>query len=904
MLRSFAVIRLILVAMALSPLLAAKSSAQPVTWDGGGDGSSWSDPLNWAGDALPGADADVIIDDPAGEITVVHAAGATSIGSLTCAESFALSGGSLTLTSGASTIAGSLTVSSGVGLTTDGATAALTAAGAATIDGARLTALAGGSLSFPMASSFASGWLTVDGSGSAILLPAVTSLDYTRFFIRGGGVFAAPAGTTTYNHSGGVGVNEKRTIISVIGAGSVLDLSSLISFTANFSGLGGLRILAEATDNGVLNLSGLTSLAGGGTGANGGGPLELRVQTGGNILLDSLQNATGNGKGIAFSTDAALLSLPQLADAGRVNVSLPEGSVFDAPQLNELRDSSLVIPPGASAACPSLVNLLNTSVSLSGSGLFTAANLANIDHSRFLLTAGAAYALPAAVTAYDSSGGVGTNEKRTLFSADGPDTTLDLSPLKSITANYSGLGGILLLVEAKNGGAIDLSGMTSIAGGGSGANGGGPLEFRTSTGGLIDLSNVAGVLGNAAGVLFNFDDADLTFAALTSADRLHLRPPANAVRRIANLGTFQNGSVTLPDGATIEGGAVYTLSPGVTTYDSSGGNSTNEKRVLFSVDGEGSRLDLSSIQSLTAVFSGLGAIRQTLSASNLGEIDLSGLTSAEGGGSGVNGGGPLVFQTSSGGVIRMSSLATLAGVRAGILVDCAGTVRLGDSALQGVTLDIDGGRVHGGSLQCDAGSIIRGAGDIFASVVNSGQVQPGTPLGILRIEGDYTQSATGKLEIEIGGAAPIVGHDQLAITGAASLDGGLDVRFINAFEPSPTDFFAALSHASRTGSFASITGLDAGNGVILEPAYGARAFALVNDRVHVLFQTSPGDETFSFQFLTLDGFNYEIQYTDSLRPPSWLPLLQLTGDGSPQTVTDPAPPADHRYYRAVIENAP
>src|SRR5512140_2227583 len=32
-----------------------------VSWDGGGDGTNWSDPVNWSGDVLPGSAADVTI---------------------------------------------------------------------------------------------------------------------------------------------------------------------------------------------------------------------------------------------------------------------------------------------------------------------------------------------------------------------------------------------------------------------------------------------------------------------------------------------------------------------------------------------------------------------------------------------------------------------------------------------------------------------------------------------------------------------------------------------------------------------------------------------------------------------------------------------------------------------------
>ena len=68
----------------------------PVSWDGGGDGTSWHDPLNWDPDALPGPTSIVVI-DIVGDITVTHSQGATSIYSLESEEALVLSGGSLSV---------------------------------------------------------------------------------------------------------------------------------------------------------------------------------------------------------------------------------------------------------------------------------------------------------------------------------------------------------------------------------------------------------------------------------------------------------------------------------------------------------------------------------------------------------------------------------------------------------------------------------------------------------------------------------------------------------------------------------------------------------------------------------------------------------------------------------------
>jgi len=918
-------------------------SATTVSWDGGGDGETWSDPLNWSADAIPGAADNVVINVAGAENTILHTGSDTTIASLTCEEPLTISGGSLTLTSGASSINGTLTLNSGRSLVVNGAAASLTVPGAATIDGAHLQALAGGTLSIPMATSLTGGRLTLDGSGSSISLPALTSLDKTRFFLSAGATFTAPAGVTAYDHSGGIGVNEKRTIIAVTGAGSALDLSGISTFTASFSGLGGLLMLIHAADGGAVDLSGLTSLAGGGSGVNGGGPLELRTTSGGLVNLDALRTATGNGAGIKLNWDTTTVSLPALSSADRIHATLPPAAALSAPVLTRLENGSITLPDTASATFSQLNELLNTTVSLAGTAALNAPGMTSIDHSRIHLTAGASYALPSGITNYDSSGGVGTNEKRTLFSADGPGSSLNLSPLQSITANFSGLGGILMLVAASNDAAIDLSGLTAVAGGGSGANGGGPLEFRSTSGGQIKLPNLQDATGSGAGVLINLEESSLSFAQLTSASALHFQVTPGGTLSIDALTTLQSGSLTLPDGASVNAGAMtrflncnlsldgtaalsaaslvsidqsrfiltagatYALPSGVTSYDSSGNMRTNEKRTLFSADGEGAKLDLSPLQSITAAFNGLGSLQQIITASDLGEIDLSGIVSIAGGGSGVNGGGPLILRSQSGGVIKATSLTTLAGSGAGIHLDIGGTLDLGaaSTALQSTLLDVaSGAQVLGGAIQNTSGSTIQGSGVIRASVLNEGSMIPGGSPGKLDITGDYTQTSTGTLTMEIGGAAPGSGHDQLTIQGAAILAGQLNVSFLNAFEPAATDFFALLSYASLSGTFSSVTGAVTPGNLTLDAAYGTQAFVLVNEGAHAFFQPAGTVGTFTFQILTIPGFSYEIQYADSLPAASWNLLTQLSGTGAPQSVSDPSPPNGQRFYRAVITGAP
>src|SRR4051794_19608553 len=67
-----------------------------ISWDGGGDGVNWHDPINWSGNTLPGLNDDVTINVAANPtIQFTSAAGNVSVRTLNSAEAFNLAGGAL-----------------------------------------------------------------------------------------------------------------------------------------------------------------------------------------------------------------------------------------------------------------------------------------------------------------------------------------------------------------------------------------------------------------------------------------------------------------------------------------------------------------------------------------------------------------------------------------------------------------------------------------------------------------------------------------------------------------------------------------------------------------------------------------------------------------------------------------
>jgi hypothetical protein len=153
----------------------------------------------------------------------------------------------------------------------------------------------------------------------------------------------------------------------------------------------------------------------------------------------------------------------------------------------------------------------------------------------------------------------------------------------------------------------------------------------------------------------------------------------------------------------------------------------------------------------------------------------------------------------------------------------SGALNLGDNYRQdgGSTMIASGAALNAGrTVNINMGSLavfgmvngtvnnqglLTGSGTVNGNVINAGQIAPGDSgtTGILTINGDYTQTATGVLTIRIGGAAAGSGFDQLVIAGRATLDGTLNVRLINNFMPMSGNTFLVMRFNSQSGAFAS-----------------------------------------------------------------------------------------------------
>jgi hypothetical protein len=164
------------------------------------------------------------------------------------------------------------------------------------------------------------------------------------------------------------------------------------------------------------------------------------------------------------------------------------------------------------------------------------------------------------------------------------------------------------------------------------------------------------------------------------------------------------------------------------------------------------------------------------------------------------------------------------------------------------------------------GGTVNGTGTIQGNVQNTGGTfspgDAGPTTGILTINGPYTQASGGFLSIRLGGTTQGTQYDLLNVNGNVSLNGTLNVNFVNGFTPLVGNSFQVLKYASRTGTFSTMTGPAA-------PFLTAQYYPPTSDNSLVLsVQPGPVDHlvlsvpatatagtAFSFTVTALDQFN-------------------------------------------------
>jgi hypothetical protein len=165
----------------------------------------------------------------------------------------------------------------------------------------------------------------------------------------------------------------------------------------------------------------------------------------------------------------------------------------------------------------------------------------------------------------------------------------------------------------------------------------------------------------------------------------------------------------------------------------------------------------------------------------------------------------------NGGVVTLDATSSLTAARD--YVQSAGVTNLGGGKLSADSVDVQNG-------------VLSGPGAITGHLINGGEVSPGAFPGQLTVNGNFTQAATGKLDIKLGGTA-LGQFDVLQTNGVADLNGTLNVSLVDSFVPSLGNSFAILPFASHRGDFATKNGLALGNSLKLTSMFDPVTLRLV-----------------------------------------------------------------------------
>ncbi len=291
--------------------------------------------------------------------------------------------------------------------------------------------------------------------------------------------------------------------------------------------------------------------------------------------------------------------------------------------------------------------------------------------------------------------------------------------------------------------------------------------------------------------------------------------------------TLQTGAQFTGAGAVIQSAGTLTLNGTLTAvaFGWQGGNwNAADNSGLTTTIGAGTVLNLGSAHDSYRDFNGRTLVNQ-------GTVNWDSAYLRSGNGGALINHGTFNDRNASGYSIHNPSFGGTAGTFSFInhgtyTRDVGGTTYLDIPFVNAGTLTVSGGELSfggdftnaGGTLVLSSGGFINfaepldlgagtlaGTGTITApEITTAGLVSPGNSPGFLSIVGDLTLQSTARLQIQLGGTTPGIGHDVLAVNGLANLGGSLlQLDFIADFESSvsPADTFTILSATALTGAF-------------------------------------------------------------------------------------------------------
>ena len=227
------------------------------------------------------------------------------------------------------------------------------------------------------------GQIQAGGAGSAFRAPANTVIlsSNPQFLATNGAAIAVGASTYSWDRWTG-----SATLLSAVGTNSVVDLHGVSSMLLSYGNNNPTYVIL-ARSNGVVDLSGLANL----TGPGSGGVLELDVDSGGQLKLDSAQQFSQN---LRFNLGVPVFQLPQAVSINSATINQTTTGEFGASNLVTMANSTINAATGGVFNLPSLATMANSTVNAATGAVFNLASLATGVSSTVNLTTNTVFAAP------------------------------------------------------------------------------------------------------------------------------------------------------------------------------------------------------------------------------------------------------------------------------------------------------------------------------------------------------------------------------------------------------------------------------------------------------------------------------------------------------------------------------
>ena len=534
-------------------------------------------------------------------------------------------------------------------------------------------------------------------------------------------------------------------------------------------------------NQGLFDIQGSMSLV------NNGGPLSSFTNSGTLHLAAGQSAAVGS---IAYINNGGHITSDGALNFGGGNVHINDGSVFDGSGTTTISNNATFIDS------------------------FTASNL-TLSGGSFTGGDGSAGSMATVNGSVNFSGGVLAGNWKVasgqfVLGVDGANKFLNGVQINNMGTWLWQTGNSLFL---QNGSTFDNNGLFEMQTGAGIVNNGGPLSafnnngilrvdtgqastigsiaFANNGGATIQVANGASLNLSGGNVTFNANSQSTGSGVLMVTNNANFNGNFTTTNLSLRSGTFTGTGAVLHGNAEWSGGFLtggWNVAAGATLNGVDGGNK-------FISNGALTNQGTLNWQTGNTLF-----FQNSASLTNQGTLNLQSDASM------VYNGGPVGSFVNTGLIVKTAG---------------SGTSTIGNNLgfdNQGV-VDVQTGAIRLPDNFTNNGTLM-GSGAFNTNLLtNAGHVAPGESLGMLTINGDYTQTAGGNFDVDL---STLLNSDLLTVNGAATLNGTLNLNCYGSCHFAVGDEIVILDSTGQlNGSFNSTLNLH---------GFGSGAFSVVYDQ--------------------------------------------------------------------------